>query len=389
MLYYLIQSIIVYSLFAYLLYSISSKVSTSEAELAATSKWNYLPKTYWICVFIFMLIAGLRYKVGVDHFSYLHDYLDALDGSYKSRERGIEWGYLTIIKLYSFFHIHPTIYFASLAFLQIFFVVLAFKKNREVLPYILVVMVLGTYFISWMNGIRQMIVACSFLWASQFIVKRDIKHYLIWMAFAYLWHKSSVILILPFAFIYSRNAWDKKYLCLLIFFVCLCLGNNTYWTSNINQFAQVLEFIGYDHYAEKLDSLTEAENLRVLTFGPRMLIVLVTYIMLIINYPSVSKYYNSKRVDLYYKFAFIGMCGYFLFINTDILFLRPVQYFEIFTLPMTGFTLYYLKKAGRKLSFSFFFIVSISFLFFQCYTEYVIGDINAATSLYRFYPFID
>ena len=34
MLYYLVQSIIVYSVFAYLLYSTSSKVSTSEAELA-------------------------------------------------------------------------------------------------------------------------------------------------------------------------------------------------------------------------------------------------------------------------------------------------------------------------------------------------------------------
>lgn len=387
--YLLIQSVVIYTLFAFLLNRNANKVTYRQINLSIqSSKWYSLPKGYWVCIVIFMIVSGLRYKVGVDHFSYLNDYLSALEGTFEIRDSGIELGYIFITKVFAALHIHPVFFFAALAFLQIFFVLQAMKKERDVVPYMMSVMVLGTFYMSWMNGIRQMIVACSFMWATQFIVKRNFKKYLFWILFAYLWHVSSVILVMPFLFAYSTFIWNKRWINIAIFIACFVLGNNPTWINIMTALEGFLTFLGYNNYAEQLLDLADASNLQSFSFGPRMLMMMISYISVIIFYPKVRLAFNDSNIDLYFKLFFIGVCGYYLMVNTTIVFQRPVQYFDIFALPMIAYTLFYLKQ---KNIFLFFIlsVASMSFVYLQCYDDFQLPVALQHATLYQFYPLFD
>lgn len=385
--YLLLQSIIVYSLFACLLFANSNAVSVNQIRLASQSnKWYSLPKGYWICIVIFVLISGLRYKVGVDYYSYLQDYLSVLKGTFEERQRGIELGYLFCTKLFGNLQIHPTVYFAFLAFPQIFFVIKSMKKERDVMPYMMIVMILGPFYLSWMNGIRQMIVACSFVWATKFIVTKDIKKYLLWLCMASLWHKSSVILIIPYIFAYSTNIWNKRWMNMLLLVVCLYMGNTPTWINLIENFRGLLVFLGYGSYSEMMQEITDSSNFQRFSIGPRMVLTLISYIMVILYYPKLRHFYKQSNIDLFFKLFFIGVCGYYLFVNTNILFLRPVQYFDIFALPMIAYTLSYLKRSS-VISYWILIIASLSFVYMQSFDDYILPITMRHATLYQFYPF--
>lgn len=387
--YLLLQSIIVYSLFACLLFANSNAVSVNQIRLASQSnKWYSLPKGYWICIVIFVVISGLRYKVGVDYYSYLQDYLSVMNGTFEERQRGIEYGYLFCTQLFGSLQIHPTIYFAFLAFLQIFFVIKSVKNERDVMPYMMIVIILGPFYLSWMNGIRQMIVACSFVWATQFIVTKDIKKYLLWLCVAYLWHKSSVILIIPYLFAYYTNIWDKKWLNIFLLCVCLYLGNTPTWINITENLGGFLNFIGYHSYSEMMQEITNSASFQRFSIGPRMVLMLISYFMVILYYPKVRQFYKHTPIDLFFKLFFIGVCGYYLFVNTNLLFLRPVQYFDIFALPMIAYTLAYLKRSS-EVSFRLMILASLSFVYIQSYDDFILPVTMRHATLFQFYPFFD
>lgn len=175
----LVQSIIVYTLFAWLMF-FNAKLAIYDKPhtIPNSSSWR-LTSHYWICIFIFILVSGIRWDVGVDQLSYLEDYLAMQNGTFVERERGIEPGYLLISQLCANLDIHYSVYFAVLAFLEVYFVILAFRNDRKIVPVLLALIVMGGYYFSWMNGIRQNIVACSFVFACKYIVDRNWKAYLI------------------------------------------------------------------------------------------------------------------------------------------------------------------------------------------------------------------
>lgn len=385
----LLQSIIVYTLFALLLY-VNSRLAISDYRLKGLTNPTFsLSKHYWICVLIFCVISGIRWNVGVDFLSYLYDYQQALQGKFVERSRGMEIGYVFITRLFGKLGLHPILYFALLAFPQIYFVMLAAKRRPDIAPYMLIVMVFGTYYLSWMNGIRQMIVACSFIWSIQFVKDKKIVYYLVWIACAYLWHRSSLILIPIYLLAYSRIKWSNTFLNICLLVICIYVGSNPSWIGLMSRFSNLLSFIGYDHYAEIMDELTDGSLMYGHgLFGPRMLMILLSYVMVIVYYPSVCKYFNNdKMVDFYFKLAFIGICLFYLFDSTGVVFRRPVQYFEIFTLPMIAYTLAYLKNKSHTIPFLLLMISSCAYLFLQIYAESNLPATEQTYSLYNFFFF--
>ena len=381
----LFQSILVYGLFALVLWSVASNVKSIQSPQSIIQQDNKIPPQYWCCILLFCLVSGLRWDVGVDHISYVEDYIDMCKGQYFGRERGIEPAYLLISQAFAQLGVHYIFYMALLAFLEIYFIVKAFKDEKTIMPYILILIVLGGYYFSWMNGIRQNIAACAFVWFSQYINKKNFWKYLICVILAYTMHTSALLLIPVYLLAYDKHIWNRTWLNISVFILCFIVGQTPTFVSNINSFASLLSFMGYDYYTELLGSLTDSTSFRSFSFGPRMLVSLLTYCICILLYGKVSDYYNSPKVDLCFKLFFIGVCWYYLFINTLGIFLRPNYYFIIFALPITAYTLQYLYRTKRSLMYTILLFLSLSFNFISCYADYNEPDKTERRSqLYQF-----
>ena len=382
----MIQSFIVYTLFAIVLYVCARGVSCEQVQLIETrGKVFSMPSNYWWCIFIFALVAGMRYDVGVDHLSYLEDYIRALNGKNFIRDRGYEEGYVFITSLFGELGIHPIIYFAFLGALQLGFVLLAYKTERAMVPWMLMFIVLGEPFFIWMNGIRQMIAACIFVFSSKYIYEKRLIPFLICIALAYLWHHSALILVPVFLLGFDKLRWKNTILNISLFVVCFILGNTPVWVSNISQLGNMLTLLGYDSYAEAIDNLTDMANFRTFTFGPRMIVTLGMYLIVLFLYPKVADYYKNEKLNLIFKLYLIGLCCYYLFVNTNMMFIRPVLYFTIFTAPMLGYTLAYLYKKRQYVIFMFLLMSSMSYTYLSCLADVGKPMRDRGSYLYEFY----
>ena len=158
------------------------------------------------------------------------------------------------------------------------------------------------------------------------------------------------------------------------------------WVSLVERFGDAISFIGYDYYAGKLDKLVDIEKFKSYSFGPRKIVIFIVYLFSIYYYPYYRKYFINGKFDLYFKLFFIGVCAYYLFDNTIVIFRRPVRYFDIFALPIVGYTLSYLKYSKRSL-YRIMFASSISFLYLQCVADISVQESLRKSSLFQFYFF--
>lgn len=357
-----IQSIIVYSFTALILFYLGRSVNAREKALYKAHK-KYLPfdcLEIVLSILIFAILAGMRYHVGVDHISYLESYQEMLCYGHFLRE-SFEPGFVFITKVFAYLNLHFFFYFAFLGALQIGFVYYAFRKEKYLLCYIGICIILGTYFLSWMNGIRQCIVACAFIPMIELVDKKKFMWYMVSIMLAFTIHKSVVILI-PFYFIlqYNFKLINRKFW-IIIVVLCVLLGRTPKWLHAISFIEDLLSFIGYDAYADRLGNMMNES--RTLNWGPGRLVVFVLGLIIIWFYPRLREFYSDQRrkLGMYFLLFLIGICSYNLLANTSHIFLRPVDYFTIFTLPMTAYLLNYLRLKRYSLQYYSVLILACSY----------------------------
>ena len=185
-----IIDILIYVFFAFFSSSLARKSENYiESNGMSPLKWDrYL---VWFVVF-FTVIGGIRWNVGVDSLSYAYIFTHGYDDV---NEREILWR-----RISNFIYnngIHWTIGLAFCAFIQIYFIVKSIQPYRWLLVFIPFVMFGGRYWLDCMNAVRQMMVACAFLWASRFILEKKILPYAVFVAVASMIHGSAMML-LPF-----------------------------------------------------------------------------------------------------------------------------------------------------------------------------------------------
>ena len=364
----MLQSIIVYTLTGLTLYALGRNLALRDARMQRTfhhptSSWN--PEV-WLSILIFAIVAGLRYNVGVDHLTYLRFYEEFSKQGWTTRET-FEPGFLFIMKVFTELNLHFFFFFAFLAAIQLFFIYFALRKQKQLLPYIGLFIMLGPYFLDWMNGIRQCIAMCIFVLSIEFIQKRKFILYILTIFGASLIHKSAYIL-LPFYFIFFKSfSPSKTKTHLLILILCIILGNSPTWISFITVLNDFFTFLGYENYVNNFENVLD--NLQEFAWGPRRITVLLINFIIIYLYPQISQFYhNNKYVPLYFSLFFIGVCLYNLLANTSLEFLRPVSYFTIFTLPMSAYTAHYLKIKKRKMFYLLFMILVCSYTYFSIFS---------------------
>ena len=384
----MLQSFFVYTFFALAMYIAASsamRVPVNNTSGNRKGLLYYFPMGYIVCVLLFFLISGFRYNVGVDHLGYLSEYLDALRGVYYERDRGYEIGFKYTTVLFGNLGIHPIIYFGFLGSIQLLFVMLAYRKERSIMPYMMLLLLLGGYFFTWMNGIRQLVAACIFVFSIQYIKDRSLWKFLICILLAATWHKSVIIMVPFYLLTYDKTIWNKKWILLGVIVACFVIGNTPTWVSNISQMGLIMDFMGYDFYADRIDEFMDESSFTSFNFGPRMLLILVTYILIVYLYPKTRSCFQDSNIDISFKLCFLGICGYYLFVNTTMNFLRPFLYFTIFALPLSAYTLVYLIKKKKTLLLVIFLVATMTNTYLSCLSDARAPITERKSYLYHFY----
>lgn len=380
----MLQSFLVYTITALLLYSLAKNLALRDAykQRQYNRQVSFWCPEIILSLLIFALVAGMRYNVGVDHLGYLKSYLYLQETGQFRIEHEIGFNYLS--KFFANVGIHFIIFFGFLAFLQIFFIYYALKDRKFLLPYVALNIMLGSYFLDWMNGIRQCIVICAFVFLIKYIVERNFIKYAIAILILSTIHKSAYILI-PFYFLFIKDfSFTNRKICLIILAICVLIGMTPTWSNIMTKAESFLAFLGYDGYAENIEQISE--NSRQVAWGPSRIGIFLTDVLIIWFYPKMKEYFkDDKYLSAYFLIFLIGTFTYNLFVNTSHIFLRPIGYFTIFRLPLTAYLLYYLKQNHKNAMFIFLALIVFTYIYITIYKSIAMPtDVNK-THLYHFF----
>jgi len=299
-------------------------------------------------LFLFALVFGVRYNVGIDHLSYLNMYETS---RLLHKEADTEFGFKFIIDSFVNLGFHYSVFFFFLAFLQVFLVFYALKECYKLHHYIIVTFFLLTTFLNFMNGIRQELAFCFWLLAVTFIAKKKIVLYFMCILAAISFHISAII-TLPFYFFYLiRNSFfnNVKYQLIMLFtsLAIMVLINPTLIIfASLAEIAKMLGYTGYVGMALEGDmSFVEPERERGIGFW---VILFLNFILILLS-PKVKAFFKSHFFDIMYDFYFVGVL--YLYLASGSLALQRVNYyFYNFNFIIGAFTLYYLVKKRSLLN---------------------------------------
>ncbi|WP_251623262.1 EpsG family protein [Odoribacter lunatus] len=247
----------------------------------------------------FVVILGLRYKVGIDYMSYLQHYKDLF---YFSDSIKYEPLYEFLNRFLVENRIHYSVLFCMTVLIQSLFFYLIFIRKRYLLPFALLFYFLTSKIFVDLNIIRHAIATMIFIYSIRFIQERKFVKYLIFLVLAGGFHYSS-FLLLPVYFLGSTRCWliDKKIWIIGLYFFTLFLGNgimNYLMDSLIVGF----QLLGYNSYAY------EAEEMHMeIGSGFGILLVHVLDLCILILGLWLKKQIENHDFTVYFRAFFIGV----------------------------------------------------------------------------------
>ncbi|WP_111672219.1 EpsG family protein [Algoriphagus litoralis] len=339
------QSLIVYSILVAVMVAFAWLYSLQRSHQYAyfnTRVSNDSKRIYLILIIcIFSLVMGLRYKVGADYLTYYEGYFYNIDVG-----KG-EVFFVWIRELFNSLNFHFTIYFSFLAFLNITFFVLAFKRDAFVLPLLLFFIFANGDWLFWMNGIRQSIAMCIWIYALNFIEKEKL-----WMYFGFCllsigFHTSAIILIPLYFFLKNGKDYFRSIRIQLMLFLTAFVIQYLF-NSFLARVAPVIEFyqseISGGLYDYSMERFQEEASSTVGGSGIAYYFRLLLNTLVIFNSKKLKDYFYSKWFLIIYSLFFIGLLTENIFPVGSIVITRPFRYFFIFESIVYSYFLFYLFK---------------------------------------------
>lgn len=366
----MIQSLFVYGFMIACFWIFGSSAGRKQACNPEVKFWS---QDIWIIIIVFSVFCGLRNMVGVDWFQYKEDYVS----QYSDKLLETEWLFKHFSIFLSNIGVHYAVYFAIIAFVQVFFLLYSFKDERFIYPFLLCVFMTNGTFFMWMNGIRQCIVIAIFIFATRFINKRDPIRYFLAIFISIFIHKSAIILVPFYLSIFSKDILKNKLIQLVILAAALLLSDTGFWKEYMNWIGAVGEFL-------KLGDSSSAIEDRFLIYddiqyshGLRYYATVAIGVICILFGDKVKQKYN---LCLLYNLFFIGLISYVLFFSAPLM-TRVFAYFIYSQFILIAYTLHYLYRNRKDSNNNFFFCGLVTFLFL-----YWIVEINS--NFYTQYYFI-
>jgi len=364
----LISSILIYLLFAATLYFFAENARKSEL-LGQNSNADL---SLWIAVIIFALLSGVRYRVGSDCEEYAESYNLLVEGRDISNSVSLEkaeLGFLWFSKFLAILHVPRFIYMGFWAFLEIAFITLALKHKKNLLPFLYLILILGPYYLSFTNGIRQSVVSCVFVYVVQELVDNGKwQKYLILILLSLLLHKSALFL-LPFVLLIFYKKSPNVVLCLILYVLCNVIGQLPVVREYAMLGQAILKIAGYSSYADKMEYTLELDSI-ITSFGPRSMVLMLINLIVILYSSMVSRrFQNDKFFNVSFLLFMFYACGTGLTASMDGLFSRPFLYFMPFVLICQAYTMVYLSSPDERYDFKWFTIIvprKIATMIFYC-----------------------
>lgn len=320
----------------------SSYVSLS-GQLIQKSFWRF--ETLFPLL-LFGVIFGMRYNVGVDYLGYLESYLC---------KEYISKGELLFDLLSEIgwkLNLHFTVYFGILALIQVFFFFYAFKDERYLYPFLVFILFTNGDWQFWMNGIRQALAMCIWIFSIKYIEENKFWKYSLWCLIAMLFHRSAAIVIIFYPILRNGKDYFKSIRLQLILFAGAFVFKEIF-SELIMRIEPIITFYSNIIGGEFYNSSYDVEGLINSFIEPQgtglaYLFGIILNVGIILYSKKLKLFYNNKRFNIIYFFFFIGLVTLYMFPVGFITITRPFRYFYIFQTIMYAYFLYFLYKTKLK-----------------------------------------
>lgn len=353
----MIETLVVYIGLMFLMTYFSNK--SAKLECALPRKKSQERIYFFIPILLFAIIFGFRYGVGIDYFAYRDVYLNA---DYQMLR--FEPAFLWITVFCHRLNFDYPIYFTLLSFLQIFFVFLAFRNHKKVLPFLCIVLIASGLALSgWTNGIRQWLSICLFVFALSLYnpnKKITILLTLLITALCPLFHLSAIIcFVIPFFFITKNDYFTStgiQYILLIIFIVLHFVGSSflTPFIENVTSKLGVYEqFVGGANFEG-------ANKLGIFDFFQYV----VYFIIVKFNKEVKRNFSGNPSFGIIYTMGFAGILLHLLF-SSSMMLLRGVMVFDFYYYILLAFYLEYFYSCRQtRVKKAYIYMVFFMFISF-------------------------
>src|SRR5690554_261189 len=382
----MLQSLFVYSslLGVMILFSLVTQQRHSYSKtLSSEGENNSFWKIYIIFpLIVFSIIFGMRYDVGTDHLAYISTYSEGIVAS-----KG-EPIFDAITYIFQGLGLHYVYYFTFLAFIQVFFFFYAFKNEKYLFPFLVFFLFTNFEWLFWMNGIRQALALCIWLFAIRYIEEKRFWMYLLFCIISSSFHYSASVLIVFYPLLKNGRDYFKSINLQLLILVSAFI---------IQQFFTILlpkidVLIGlYKSILGGGKAYTKSYGIERLMKsyidrGGTNLVYLAKILMnviIIAHSKKLKEFYNSKRFVIIYFFFFFGLITLYIFPIGYISITRPFRYFYIFDTIIYAYFAYYLLK-NRTPQNQLLYLIFIV-LFIGVFISAILVATEDSNMLYQFY----
>lgn len=351
----MLTSFLVYTLTAVVLSYLGWHANKREQRLLDKSG-ERLPFVCWeivASIILFAIVAGARYKTGYDHYHYLRQYYLLRDGAGFTRQ-DFEPGFKWITQAFAACKAHEFFYFAFWGGLQLGLFYFAFRKNKPLLAWIPVVIMLGGYFVNWMNTIRQVVVECAFVAMVPLCTtsKRTLLCAAVALAFASIHFTAFLVVVFLGIMWMMRRVELSRPVMFAIYAGCVVLGVYPVWFTVVTHLSSYLQGTDYHKYIPLINDMVSG-GYRFTNWGPNHILAVASQAMLLWFYPEVRKANpGDKSFKSFFDLMFIGLCMTNLLINTSHFVLRPFEYLTLCSIVVLAYTLKHLFECRKWLQFT-------------------------------------
>lgn len=365
----MLQSVIVYGIMSLSLYfftQVNVHIRPNICEIKANPPQYY--NFFIICsLCIFAFFSGVRWDVGIDHITYVHNY----EMPQFVNER-IEIGYRWLSQLFSKLDLHFSIFFGFIAFLQLAFTYSYFKDCKYLLPFAGLLLMCNGDFFMWMNVIRQSLVATFFLFMIRYlIIERRLFLFLLCVYLSSLIHKSAFILLIfyPLTYLKLDHIYLNKKIQYALFFTALILSSENLWVHVFSVVGHFTDFFQYDRF-NNMDFIYA--NMRIRNFGIRKIIFVVIDLILISMSDKLRAAYPTKLFGFSYIMFILLYVTQPIFDN-NFFASRIITYYYFSRVIISSYLLFYLLKYRRTYKNSLLgyiiILLFVAILFIQIYAD--------------------
>lgn len=354
---------LVYLLFTYTMYVQANKSYSISLSRGYESNWD---KYLWYFVIIFTMISGFRWNVGADSYAYAKAFKypeQAMDLYFQNKE----YLWYCLLWLHKKIGLHYVAGMCIAAFLQIFFITKTVKEYRFCLIFLPIVLFGSHFFQDMMNGVRQLIAASLFFYATTFITKRKLTKYCCLIIIASLFHRSALTLLPIYLLTYTEKIYtkiiDRKWICLGVFLLCVVVGNTPQFQGYMQTFEEIANLVGYENMVDNLNYHLDKglDETQVNLFGLMQISYMLTAVFTILFAPTL--YSNFKEIipniGLWLFLSYLYVCLVFLTQNLGISLIRPIMYLEYFHMIIIAILLYNLNSNVQYKETNMFAILCI------------------------------